>query len=137
MVALMASGLAASGLAGAQEGSHSHHGQLAAEAGFAARMHEDMARMFTDMEAAPMTGDPDVDFMAMMIPHHQGAVDMAREVLIHGRDPLVRGLAEGIIAGQQVEIMAMRQRLAILRANPDQDPEGFPALGGTRGPEQK
>jgi hypothetical protein len=33
--------------------------------------------------------------------------------------------------------MAMRQRLAILRANPDQDPEGFPALGGTRGPEQK
>ncbi len=84
--------------------------------------------------AAPMAGDPDKDFLAMMIPHHEGAVEMARLVLLHGRDPLVRKLAEEIIAGQQTEIGAMRERLAILRAGRDPDPGGFPALGGTRGP---
>lgn len=137
IAALTAAGVAALGLAWAQAGNHGHVGDPTAAVGFAARMHEDMARMFREMGAAPMTGNPDVDFMAMMIPHHEGAVDMARNVLIYGRDPLVRSLAEEIISGQQVEIMAMRQRLAILRAKPDQDPEGFPALGGTRGPAQK
>jgi uncharacterized protein (DUF305 family) len=103
-------------------------------AGFAAAMHEAMRRMERAMAAAPMTGDPDQDFLAMMIPHHQGAVDMARLVLIHGRDPLVRGLAEGIIASQQQEIEAMKGRLAVLRRGREPDPGGFPALSGTRGP---
>ena len=108
---------------------HRHSGQT----GFEPEMHAGMARMMQDMDAAPMTGNPDVDFMAMMIPHHEGAVEMARLVLIHGNDPLVRKLAEEIIAGQQVEISAMRERLAILRKGADATPGDFPALGGTRG----
>jgi len=97
-------------------------------------MHAAMTKMSQDMEAAPMTGDPDKDFLAMMIPHHDGAVEMARLVLLYGRDPLVRKLAEEIIAAQQAEIVTMRQRLEILKAGRDMTPGGFPALGGTRGP---
>ncbi len=51
----------------------------------------------------------------MMIPHHAGAVDMARLVLQHGRDPVTRQLAEEIIAGQTVEIQSMQRRLHTLQ----------------------
>lgn len=99
---------------------------------FAPAMHRSMDRMMQDMAVA-MTGDPDRDFLLMMIPHHQGAVDMARLALIHGRDPLVRRLAEEIIASQQIEMEAMRRRLSILQRGEDAAPGGFPALHGTRG----
>jgi uncharacterized protein (DUF305 family) len=102
---------------------------------FEGAMHAAMVQMGRTMEAAPVTGDPDKDFLAMMIPHHEGAVEMARLVLLHGRDPLVRKLAEEIIASQQVEITSMRDRLKILRAGSDVNPGGFPAIGGTRGPQ--
>jgi uncharacterized protein (DUF305 family) len=103
------------------------------EMGFVQEMDRDMAKMMRDMHAPGYTGRPDVDFLAMMIPHHQGAVDMARAVLRHGEDPLTRRLAEDIIAGQQAEIAAMTARLAILQRGPDPAPGGFPSLGGTRG----
>lgn len=99
---------------------------------FAAEMHAAMERMMRDMHAAGPGGNPDADFLAMMIPHHEGAVEMARLVLVHGRDPATRRLAEDIIAGQAIEIAGMRQRLAILRGGPAGESE-FPALGGTRG----
>ena len=54
---------------------------------------------------------------------------MARLLLIHGRDPLVRRLAEEIIAGQQAEIAAMEASLRILRRGADPDPGGFPSTG--------
>ena len=117
-----------------QHGGHGAHGAGQTGGGFTADMHDAMVKMSKDMEAAPMTSDPDKDFLAMMIPHHEGAVEMARLVLLHGRDPLVRKLAEEIIAAQQAEIVTMRQRLQILKAGRDPDPGGFPALGGTRGP---
>jgi uncharacterized protein (DUF305 family) len=80
-----------------------------------------------------MTGDPDHDFLALMIPHHEGAVEMARLVLLHGRDPLVRQRAEHIMAGQQAEIASMQGRLARLRRASGETIGEYPALGGTRG----
>ena len=93
-----------------------------------------MQKMMHDMHASAGSGNADIDFLAMMIPHHEGAVDMARLVLIHGRDPLVRRLAEEVIASQTSEIAAMRSRLARLRVAPNVAAEEFPALGATRGP---
>jgi Domain of unknown function (DUF305) len=92
-----------------------------------------MDQMHKDMISPMPTGDADQDFLATMIPHHEGAVEMARLVLIHGKDPLVRRLAEEIIAGQQSEIEAMRARLRILSKGADPSPGGYPSLGSTRG----
>jgi uncharacterized protein (DUF305 family) len=96
-------------------------------------MHAAMQAMTSAMALAPMTGDPDHDFLAMMIPHHEGAVEMARLVLLHGRDPLVRQLAEQIIAGQQSEIASMQGRLARLHAVRGETSGEYPVLSGTRG----
>jgi len=100
---------------------------------FAREMDAGMIKMMNDMHTPGYTGNPDVDFLAMMIPHHEGAVEMARLVLIHGKDPLTRQLAEEIIASQSAEIAAMKQRVAILRRTDDPNPDGFPAIHGTRG----
>ena len=96
-------------------------------------MDQGMARMMNDMHGPGYTGKPDIDFLAMMIPHHEGAVEMARLVLIHGRDPMVRQLAEDIIASQTVEIAAMHGRMAVLRSGANPEPGGYPALGAVRG----
>ncbi|MHB8708391.1 MAG: DUF305 domain-containing protein [Desulfuromonadales bacterium] len=117
------------------EGRPEDHGTTSA--GFAAEMDAGMAKMMRDMHAPGYTGNPDIDFLAMMIPHHEGAVEMARLVLVHGRDPLTRKLAGEIIASQIVEIEGMKRRLAILQANPRPRPGEFPALDGTRGPDQE
>lgn len=96
-------------------------------------MDKGMARMMDDMHGPGYSGNPDHDFLAMMIPHHEGAVDMARLLLIHGRDPLVRQLAEEIIASQTIEIAGMRGRMAVLLKGTDSQPGGYPALGSVRG----
>jgi uncharacterized protein (DUF305 family) len=98
---------------------------------FASEMEAAMDRMMHAMHT-PASGDADRDFLAMMIPHHQGAIDMAEAVLRHGHDPLVRSLAEEIIASQRVEIASMRARLAVRDGHAQE--ENFPVLGGTRGP---
>ena len=67
-----------------------------------------MDKMSRDMAAAPVTGDADRDFTAMMIPHHQGAIDMARYELANGKDPAMRKLARDIVAAQEKEIAAMK-----------------------------
>ena len=79
---------------------------------FARLMEDAMAIMDRDMAAAPMNGAPGHDFVTMMLPHHQGAVDMAKAVLLNTQDPELRNLALGIIAEQQNEINVMRAWLA-------------------------
>lgn len=130
-LALAVTGVAAIGIAAiAPDGVSSNS---AATAAFTSAMHAAMEHMARAMEQAPMSGDPDRDFLAMMIPHHQGAVEMARLELIHGTDPLVRRLAEEILASQQTEIEAMRGRLAVLQNHPTATADSFPAPHGTRG----
>jgi len=118
--------------AASQNSGHEMHAPQAGSQ-FGRIMSAAMNKMHEEMGASRQTGDPDRDFLAMMIPHHAGAVEMARLVLIYGRDPLVRQLAEEIIAGQQAEITAMQARLKVLDQGPDPNPGGFPAVSGTRG----
>jgi uncharacterized protein (DUF305 family) len=142
-IAALALALPASALSEPGAADHAHCGAVAQgeEAArypapfqrFMREMDRDMQKMMADMHRPGYSGNADVDFLAMMIPHHQGAVDMARLLLIHGRDPLTRKLAEEIIASQTTEIAAMRARLEILRRAPDAGPGEFPALNGTRG----
>ena len=75
---------------------------------FMRAMKESMERMNNGMKSAPMNGDVDHDFCTMMIPHHQGAIDMAEAELAYGKDPVMRRLAEEIIVDQQSEIQAMQ-----------------------------
>jgi uncharacterized protein (DUF305 family) len=69
-----------------------------------------MTKMMTDMAVKP-TGDVDADFVAMMVPHHQGAIEMARTVLRYGNNAKIKRLAQEIIVTQQQEIAVMRLAL--------------------------
>jgi len=71
-----------------------------------------MKTMHEGMASVKPTGDADVDFVAGMIPHHQGAIDMAKVVLEKGMDPEIKKLAEGIIKAQESEIKMMNDWLA-------------------------
>jgi hypothetical protein len=78
-----------------------------AEAPFLAENDSAMRKMMNGI-AIKSTGDVDADFVAMMVPHHQGAIEMAVAVLRYGRDAQIRRLAQEIIVTQQEEIAAMR-----------------------------
>jgi len=79
-----------------------------AGAQFMQQMNGSMERMDGQMAKAPMNGNVDHDFASMMIPHHQGAIDMAKAELVYGKDPVMRRLAQEILVDQQSEIDAMR-----------------------------
>jgi uncharacterized protein (DUF305 family) len=122
---LLALGLASAAGAQDMQSMHDmHHGAAPApktfvassDKPFAALMDDAMAIMDRDMRAAPMNGRPDHDFVTMMLPHHQGAIDMAKAVLLSTQDPELRNLALGIIAEQQNEINVMQ---AWLQRHPD------------------
>jgi uncharacterized protein (DUF305 family) len=85
-------------------------GQMPGEKFFLQEMSDAMTRMMDGMSARP-TGNVDVDFAAMMIPHHQGAIDMAVAELRHGRNEKLRRIAQEIIVDQQQEIAAMHLAL--------------------------
>jgi hypothetical protein len=117
MTWFVAVGLVASAAAWGAAAQHRGHGH----AGHAASSRVDPpatreykaahARMMRNM-ALPFTGDPDVDFRMHMIPHHQGAIDMARVALRHAKDPWTRQVAEAIIIAQQQEIAQFQSWLA-------------------------
>lgn len=104
----------------AAEMGHEHHPMGAMSLGtgpsdgqptFYSEMSDANARMHAAMDVPP-TGDIDRDFMRMMIPHHQGAVDMARLLLKYGQDPRLKRLAQSIIVEQDQEIAYMQSLLA-------------------------
>ena len=80
------------------------------EAPFLARNDAAMARMMAGMKIKP-SNDVDRDFVAMMVPHHQGAIDMAEAELSYGHNEPLRGLAQEIIVTQEQEIAVMRRAL--------------------------
>ncbi|HEY0934578.1 MAG TPA: DUF305 domain-containing protein [Trebonia sp.] len=67
-----------------------------------------MNKMSQTMGASSMTGDPDRDFVGMMVPHHQGAIDMAKVELKYGKDPVLRRMAADVVAAQEREIAEMK-----------------------------
>jgi hypothetical protein len=77
------------------------------ENAFLAENEAAMSKMMSAMEAKP-TGDIDRDFVAMMVPHHQGAIDMAVLQLRYGKNEQLRRIAQEIIVGQMQEIAAMK-----------------------------
>ena len=81
-------------------------GQLA-DAPFVGLINAAMSAMMAGMSSPP-TGDADKDFVKWMVPHHQGAIDMAQAELLYGRNVKLRRIAQEIIVTQQQEIAAMR-----------------------------
>jgi uncharacterized protein (DUF305 family) len=100
-------------------------------AAFAAENDAAMNRMMAAMEIKP-SGNIDRDFAAMMIPHHQGAIEMAQAELRYGRNEQLRRIAQEIIVDQQQEIAAMH--LALGQPLPPSAPaptQGLPATNTT------
>jgi len=129
--AVAALGLAMSMAACAQE-AHHHAGPAASgpppppfmastAKPFSALMDDAMAVMDDGMRRAPMNGVAEHDFVTMMVPHHQGAIDMAKALLLYTRDPEMRNLAQGIITEQQNEIRLMQ---LWLQRHPTRSPVG-------------
>lgn len=87
---------------------------------FAQLMDDAMLVMDDGMQRAPMNGQVDHDFVTMMMPHHQGAVDMAKGVLLYTQDPEIRNMALGFIAEQQNEINVMQAWLKHHSSEPAQ-----------------
>lgn len=88
-------------------GGHDGHMPMQGSVPYADDMQSAMDRMHADMGMA-LTGDADADFVRGMIPHHQGAIDMAEIVLKHGKDPEIRKLAEAVVSAQTQEIAEMQ-----------------------------
>ena len=109
--ALFASlGLAGAALAQGHQGHGSHGAATPADTAATKDYKAANDKMHKEMNIS-FSGDADVDFARGMIPHHQGAVDMAKVVLAHGKDPELRKLAEGVISEQEKEIAFLRDWL--------------------------
>jgi uncharacterized protein (DUF305 family) len=107
------------GSAASAEGEHHHgHAMPAAQSSDTAatkafrdadmRMHQDMAITYAN--------DVDIDFLRGMIPHHAGAIAMAKITLTHSKDPEVRKLADEIVKAQETEIVQMQAMLKLREA---------------------
>ncbi len=108
--------MAAGGALAQDTGSHAGHDMSvttsATTASPAAEAYTDaMDRMHGPMMEGVANADPDVAFVLGMIPHHQGAIDMAKIVLEYGKDDFTRDLAQEVIAAQEKEIAGMRDWL--------------------------
>jgi uncharacterized protein (DUF305 family) len=103
---------------------------------FLTESHAAMDKMMTAMDAKP-SGRADEDFVTMMVPHHQGAIDMAQAELRYGHNDQLRRIAQEIIVEQQQEIAAMRlalgQPLPASKSSPDQTSSNMSHMSGMSG----
>ena len=123
----------ATSFAMAQDPARPHHGldrvqyaadsqRYAEEQAFLSQNAAAMRKMMADMMIKP-SGDIDRDFVEMMVPHHQGAVDMAKTELEYGRNARLRRLARQIVATQQREITVMQNAVSDGTSAVAQSPE--------------
>jgi uncharacterized protein (DUF305 family) len=89
------------------EGSHSHAEKATGTSAWS-ELQASMTKMHGAMAAVGPSGDSDLDFVSLMLPHHQAALGMAKTELLHGTDPQMRRLAQEIITDQQSEIELMQ-----------------------------
>jgi hypothetical protein len=94
-------------LAALQQNSPSHDHMMREDPNWAELMGS-MDRMHAAMASVKRSGDNDVDFVKLMLPHHRAAIDMAKTELMYGKDPQMRRLAQQIITDQQSEIELMQ-----------------------------
>ena len=105
LVALVSCSFAASTII--QGGTDPNGGQPSTEPAWS-ELVASMDKMHMAMGAVARSGNSDVDFVRLMLPHHQAAIDMAKTQLLYGKDPQVRRLAQEIITDQQLEIELMQ-----------------------------
>ena len=96
--------------AGVDAETHVHSSQETADPDWS-ELIASMDKMHMAMEAVMRSGNADVDFVRLMLPHHQAAIDMAKTQLLHGTDAQMRRLAQEIITDQQSEIELMQRWL--------------------------
>ena len=104
-----------------QHDSHTHLGDKLVVDPNWSELISSMEKMHQAMASVAASGDGDVDFVRLMLPHHQAAIDMAKTQLLYGKDPQMRRLAQEIITDQQSEIALMQLWLtqrATLSAHP-------------------
>ena len=95
------------GLAVLEQDSHSQSPKTTSEPQWS-ELAGDMDKMHAAMASVEPSGDSDVDFVKLMLPHHQAAIDMAKTQMMYGTDPQMRRLAQEIITDQQSEIELMQ-----------------------------
>jgi len=115
LVAVVACSFAAS--IAVQAGAHDHGSQPSTDPDWS-ELIASMDKMHMAMGAIDRSGNSDVDFVRLMLPHHQAALDMAKTQLMYGKDPQMRRLAQEIITDQQLEIELMQRWLK--QQQPDQ-----------------
>jgi hypothetical protein len=96
--------------AGTQAETQAHGSQLTADSDWS-ELIASMDKMHMAMEAVKRSGNSDVDFVRLMLPHHQAAIDMAKTQFLYGKDAQMRRLAQEIITDQQSEIELMQRWL--------------------------
>ena len=105
------------------------HGSRTREADWS-ELNASMHKMHMAMSAIEQSGDADLDFVRLMLPHHQGAIDMAKVQLLYGKDPQMRRLAQEIITDQQSEIELMQHWLKSHESTQSKENDKSTAGGG-------
>ena len=113
IIAILVGGLAIKG----QQAMHKHATKSEDDSAWA-EFQSRMERMHLAMQSIVASGNSDADFVRLMIPHHQAAIDMAKTQLLYGKDPQMRRLAQEIITDQQSEIELMNLWLKEHRLHP-------------------